>query len=466
MQLMVILDGSIVTVALPTIQSDLGFTTSQLAWVVNAYLLAFAGLLLLSGRLGDLIGSRKVFLVGLALFTIASVVAALAPSPEMLIAGRFLQGVGGALASAVILGMIVRLYPEPGEQAKAMALYSFIGAGGAAIGLISGGLITQSIGWEGVFWVNVPFGVVAFVVALKVLSPESGIGFRQGADILGAALVTGGLSLGVYAIVMIADPAVSGTRSALLGVVAALMIVAFLVRQAKAGTPLLPLRIFRNRQASAANAIVVTGFAAGFGFQFMLALYLQGVLGLDALSTGLAFLPAPAMIAVVSLFFAARLVARFGPRPILVIGFGALATGLVLLSRAPIDGDYFVDIMPILFLMGAGFGLALPTVVMTAMAGAAPEDQGAASGLNNTAQQAGGAIGLAVLATVAASATASSAEAGAGAIEALRDGYSLAFAIAAAFALLGVLIAIVFIRKPEEQPVEEEQIAELATAAA
>ncbi|GAB3998500.1 hypothetical protein GCM10029992_24490 [Glycomyces albus] len=313
-----------------------------------------------------------------------------------------------------------------------MGLYSFIGAGGSAIGLISGGVITQAIGWEGVFWVNVPFGVAAIVLAPKVLARESGLGLRQGADVLGAALVTVGLSLGVYAIVTIAEPEVPGSRSAVLGAIAAAMIVAFMVRQAKARTPLLPLRIFRNRRASAANAIVVVGFATGFGFQFMLALYLQRVLGLGALETGLAFLPAPAMIALVSLFVASRLVARFGTRLVLAIGFAFLAVGMALLSRAPIEGDYFADVMPLLFLMGAGFGLALPTLVMTAMSGAAPEDQGVASGLNNTAQQAGGAMGLAILATAAASMTAGRLEAGIGQVEALRDGYSLAFQIAGA----------------------------------
>ncbi|WP_199043212.1 MFS transporter [Glycomyces salinus] len=465
MQLMVILDGSIVTVALPTIQSDLGFTTSQLAWVVNAYLIAFAGLLLLSGRLGDLVGSAKVFQAGLALFTAASVLAALAPSPEVLIAGRFLQGVGAALSSAVILGMIVRLYPEPGEQAKAMGLYSFIGAGGSAIGLVSGGVITQAIGWEGVFWVNVPIGLAAIVVAPKVLARERGLGLKQGADVLSAALVTVGLSLGVYAIVAIAEPEVPGSRSALLGAVAAALIAVFLVRQAKAKTPLLPLRIFRNRRASAANAVVVVGFATGFGFQFMLALYLQRVLGLGALETGLAFLPAPLMIGVVSLFVAARMVARFGTRAVLAIGFTALALGMALLSRAPIEGDYFIDVLPISFLMGAGFGLALPTLVMTAMSGAAPDDQGVASGLNNTAQQAGGAIGLAVLATVAASMTAGRLEAGTGQVEALRDGYSLAFQVAGGFALLALVIALVFLGGPKRTE-KEEPTREPATASA
>ncbi|WP_017588909.1 MFS transporter [Nocardiopsis ganjiahuensis] len=464
MQLMVILDGTIVTVALPTIQDDLGFTDSGLAWVVNAYLIAFAGLLLLSGRLGDLLGGKRVFIAGLATFTLASVLAGLAVNPAMLIAGRFGQGVGGAMASAVILGMIVALYPRPGEQAKAMGIYSFVSAGGGAIGLIAGGVITQTLGWESAFLVNVPIGIATLVLALRFITGQPGIGFDKGADLLGAALVTIGLSLGVYTIAQIAEPESTTGRSLGLGAIAVALLIGFLWRQTRAATPLLPLRIFRDRRLSTANLVVVTIFVAGFGFQFLGALYLQRVLGLDSLHTGLAFLPAPVTLGITSLFLSSRLTGRFGIRKVLMSGMTALAAGLLLLSRVPEQGNYFADVMPALFIMGVGMGLALPAAIMAAMSGAAPEDQGLASGLNNTAQQAGGAIGLAVLATAAAAVTADRIESGTAAMTALRDGYSLAFLIAAGVVAAGTVLTAFALRTPATPETAAEE-SEPATAA-
>ncbi|MEV5537865.1 MFS transporter [Saccharopolyspora shandongensis] len=456
MQLMVVLDGTVVTVALPSIQDELGFSPSGLAWVVNSYLIAFAGLLLLSGRLGDLIGGKKVFLAGLITFTAASVLCGVAVDPAMLVVGRFAQGVGGALSSAVILGMIAGLYPRPGEQARAMGIYSFVSAGGGAIGLIAGGVITRTLGWEGAFLVNVPIGVVTLVLAVRVLADSPGLGFRRGADLLGAVLVTAGLSLGVYAIVQLAEPTSSTGTTLGCAVIAVALVAAFLVRQAKTATPLLPLRIFRSRQLSAANVIVVLVFAAGFGFQFLNALYLQRVLGFDSLQTGLAFVPAPVTLGTVSLFFAARLTDRFGARKVLLTGLFALGSGLALLSRAPVGGDYFADVLPTLFLMGAGMGLAIPAVITMAMSGADPRDAGLASGLNNTAQQAGAAVGLATLATLAAGHTDTRLQAGADALSALRDGYSMSFLLSAGFVFAGLVIAFVALRPaPEPEPVVE-----------
>ncbi|NUS72432.1 MAG: MFS transporter [Corynebacteriales bacterium] len=463
MQLMIILDGTIVTVALPTIQEDLNFSSSGLAWVVNSYLIAFAGLLLLSGKLGDLIGSKKVFIAGLVTFTAASVLAAVAVNPLMLILGRFAQGIGGALASAVILGMIIRLYPKPGEQAKVMGIYSFVSAGGGAIGLIAGGVITETIGWTGAFWVNVPIGIIALVLAVRGLPNESGIGLHKGADVLGAVLVTVGLSLGIYTIVQLAEPETTTGQSLGYGATAAVLLIAFLIRQAKSANPLLPLRIFRSRQVSAANIVVIMIFAAGFGFQFLNALYLQKVLGFDSLRTGLAFLPAPVTLGAISLFLASKLNIRFGAHKVLLVGLFGLGAGLALLSRAPENGNYFIDVMPTLFIMGAGMGLALPAAIMMAMSGAQPADQGLASGLNNTAQQAGGAVGLAVLATTAATYTASQQDAGAAAVTALRDGYSVAFLIAAGFAFVGFLVAA-FALRPAETPTHKVQETEALLA--
>lgn len=398
MQLMIILDGTVVTVALPTLQRDLGFSSAGLAWVMNSYLIAFAGLLLLAGRLGDLIGGKRVFVAGLGLFTAASLLCGIAGSAEVLIAGRTLQGVGGALASAVILGMIVGLFPAPGEQARAMGIYSFTSASGASIGLILGGVITETIGWHWAFLINVPIGLIAVLFAQRLLTREPGLGLGKGADVLRAALV---------AIV----------------------------------------RMFRSRQMTVANVVVMLVFAAGFGFQFMTALYLQRVLGYDSLATGLAFLPAPIMNALMSLSIAPRLTVRYGPRRMLLVGLALFALALLWLSQAPVDGSYVVNVAPALAVMGAGIGLAIPAAIMLAMAAAAPSDAGLASGLNNTAQQAGAAVGTAVLATLAAATTSQRLSEGAGDLLALRDGYGVAWITAAGFVTAAFLLSLIALRR-------------------
>jgi EmrB/QacA subfamily drug resistance transporter len=466
MQLMIILDGTVVTVALPTIQNQLHFSQADLAWVVNAYLISFAGLLLLAGRLGDLIGARRVFLAGLTVFTLASLACGLSGNQQVLVASRFIQGVGGALASAVILGMIVGLFPEPGDQARAMGIYSFVSAGGAAIGLIAGGVITQTLGWTWAFLINVPIGVVALFLALRLLSPSRGAGIREGADVLGAVLVTAGLSLGVFTIVNSAGTSTSTTRTLGCGAVALLLLVGFVVRQMKAAKPMLPLRILRGRQLSAANVVVVLVFAAGFGFQFLNALYLQRVLHFSSMQTGLAFLPGPVVIGVVSLFFSAKLVARFGMRHVLLAGLAAIGTGLLLLGRAPVDGRYFVDVFPVLLLMGLGMGLAIPSVIMLAMSGAESSDAGVASGLNNTAQQAGAAVGLAILATLAASHSRSLSDKGVATVTALRDGYSLAFLVSAGFVFAGFLVAALVLKPAPQADAPAAEVREPSTVAA
>jgi len=446
MQLMIILDGTVVTVALPTIQKDLGFSQAGLAWVMNSYLIAFAGLLLLAGRLGDLIGSKRVFLAGLSLFTAASLICGLATSSELLIAGRSLQGVGGALASAVILGMIVGLFPAPGEQARAMGVYGFTSASGASIGLILGGVITQTVGWHWSFLINIPIGIVSLVLAVRLLTPERGIGISKGADIVGAVLVTAGLSLGIYTIVQTAEASAELLRTIVLAVVAVLLLGGFVLRQARAAQPLLALHIFRKRQVTVANVIVVLLFAAGFGFQFMTALYLQSVLGYDSLHTGLAFLPAPLIGAAMSLFIGPRLTVRFGSRTMLLAGLATLLVALVLISQAPVDGSYLLNVAPAAALVGAGTGVGIPAAIMLAMSGAEPGDAGLASGLNNTAQQAGAAVGTAVLATLAASQTAAKLAEGAWEGSALRDGYSAAFLAAAGFVIAALVLGATLLR--------------------
>ena len=445
MQLMIILDGTVVTVALPTIQGDLGFSQAGLAWVMNSYLIAFAGLLLLAGRIGDLIGSKRIFVAGLALFTAASLLCGVAGSAEVLIAGRFLQGVGGALASAVILGMIVNLYPAPGEQARAMGVYSFTAASGASIGLILGGVITQTIGWHWAFLINVPIGAIALAFAVRLLSHQPGLGLAKGADVLGAVLVTAGLSLGVYTIVQTAEPNATLTRTLLQAAASIVLLAAFVVRQARIKNPLLALRIFRRRQLSVANVVVVLLFAAGFGFQFTTALYVQRVLGYDSLTTGLAFLPAPIMNALMSLSIAPRLTVRFGARKMLIAGLVVFLLALLWISQAPVDGSYVVNVGPVLAVMGAGIGVAIPASIMLAMSGADASDAGLAPGLNNTAQQAGAAIGTAVLATLAASTTAHRATEGT--LQALRDGYGAAWLAAAGFVFAAAVLSISLLRQ-------------------
>jgi EmrB/QacA subfamily drug resistance transporter len=445
MSLMIVLDSTVVAVAVPDIQRALGFSAAGVAWVVNAYLVAFAGLLLLAGRLGDLLGAWRVFLAGLAVFTAASLLCGLAPTAGLLLAGRFAQGAGGALAAAVVLGMIVRLYPEPAAQAWAMGVYSFTQAGGAAAGLVAGGVLTDALGWPAIFLVNVPIGAVVGVLGRRWLPREAGLGRGAGLDVPGALLITGGLSLGVYAIVRTGSPGAAVTATAS-GTAAVVLILGFLLRQRRAHQPLIPLRLLRRRWLLLSNAAVVLIFATGMGFQFLNALFLQRVMGWGAFGTGLAFLPTPIAIALVSLFVAPRLTGRFGPRPVLTGGLALLLAGLLLLGRMPAAASYPTDMLPPLVVMGLGVGVVVPAVIMLAMAGAAPADTGMVSGFSNTAQQAGGALGLSVLAAVAAAHTSGPGAAG------LRDGYTTAFLTAAGFVTAALLIVVLALRRPPRRP--------------
>ncbi len=424
-QLMIILDGTIVTVAGPSIQSDLGFTQANLAWIVNAYLIAFGGLLLLSGRLGDLVGRKRIFTAGLAIFTLASLAAGLADSQGVLIAARFVQGVGGAMTTAVALGMIITMFPEPLERAKALGMYAFVGSAGASIGVFAGGVLTQTLGWNWVFYVNLPIGIAIIALAARVLQNEKGLGLRAGADVVGSTLVTAGLMLGVYTIV---QPSFG------FGAVSIALLAIFVVRQARAKNPLLPLRIFRNRNLSAANISQALMIAAMLGFQFVVALYLQRVLGYDALETGLAFLPITFAIGIVSLGLSAKLVTRFGPRAVLIAGQAFLAVGFLILMQATENGSYLLPVLPAMIVLGIGGGLSLPSISSLTMSGVAPDDAGLASGLANTTMQVGGALGVAVLAALATSRADQLIAAGERATTALAGGYQLAFTIS------GVLI--------------------------
>jgi EmrB/QacA subfamily drug resistance transporter len=444
--LMIILDQTIVNVALPTIQSDLGFSQSSLAWVINAYLIALGGLLLLAGRMGDLLGRKRVFLAGLALFTLASLLCGVSQTEAMLIGARFVQGVGAAMASAVILGMIVTMFPQPREQAMAIGIYSFVASAGASIGLLAGGLITQAINWHWIFFVNLPIGVAAAVLAVRLLEDDHGLGLGEGADVAGATLVTAALMLGVYTIVGTVDHGWSSAHTLGFGGAALALLAGFVARQATASRPLVPLRIFRSRNVSGANVVQALMVAGMFGMFFMGTLYLQRVLGYDAVQTGAAFLPVSVGIGVLSLGFSARLITRLGARAVLLPGLVALVAGLVLLTGAPVGGDYVTDLLPALVLLGVGAGIAFPALVTLAMSGATPADSGLASGLVNTTQQVGGALGLAVLATLSTSRSNHLLADGESAASALTGGYHLAFAIGAGLVIAAIVVAALVLR--------------------
>jgi EmrB/QacA subfamily drug resistance transporter len=440
---MIILDGTIVTVALPSIQRQLGFSAVSLSWVVNAYLIAFGSLLLLAGRLGDLIGRKRMFLAGLAAFTVASLLCGLSAGPAMLIAARFAQGIGGAMVTSVSLGMIVTLFPGPREQAKAIGAVSFVGAAGASVGLVLGGVLTEAVGWHWIFFVNVPIGVLVMLPSVKVLQAAPGTGLRNGADWLGALLVTSGLMLGVYAIVGTSQYGWGSARTLGEAALAAAVIAAFVIRQATARAPLLPLRLFASRALAGANLAQLLVIAAAFGFQVMITLYLQRVLGYGAAASGLGLLPTAAVIGTVALGLSARIAARFGPRPMLLAGLGLITAGLALLTLIPVQASYPTQILPPLLIFGMGGGLCLPALASLGMSGATPAEAGLASGLFNTTQQIGAALGVAVLSTLAAAQTRSQHSAGTNTAAALAAGYHLAFATAAGLAGTAVVVAAV-----------------------
>jgi EmrB/QacA subfamily drug resistance transporter len=432
--LMIILDGTIVSVALPAIQADLGFTPSALAWTVNAYLISLGGLLLLAGRLGDLVGRRRMLLVGLFLFVLASLACGFAPTPEALIGARFAQGVAAAMSSGVVLGMIVELFPDAAERARAMGVYAFVGAGGASIGVLLGGVLTASVGWPWIFWVNVPIGLVAIALTRWAVTPDGPRPAIGRPDVLGGVLVTAGLVLGVLTIV---DTSAGPVRLAE-GIAAAVLLAAFVRRQRRATEPLVRLSIFGSRAVTGGNLAQLLMVAGMLGFQFIAAQYLQNSLGLGPAAAGLGMLPIPLVIAAVSLLVAGRLIARSGARPVLLVGEVLLVAGLLLLARPP-SGSYLVDVLPSFVVLGVGAGLALPAVNTVMMSDATPTDAGLASGLANTSQQIGGALGTAVLAALAAAVT--------DATGVLADGYRLAFAVGAGSVAAAVLVTVLVLRK-------------------
>ncbi|THJ49474.1 DHA2 family efflux MFS transporter permease subunit [Burkholderia sp. LS-044] len=440
--LMIVLDSTIVNVALPSISTDLHFTETALVWVVNAYLLTFGGCLLLGGRLGDLYGQRRMFLAGLVVFTLASLACGLAQSQTMLIAARAVQGLGGAVVSAVSLSLIMNLFTEPGERARAMGVYGFVCAGGGSIGVLLGGLLTSSLSWHWIFLVNLPIGIAVYAMCVALLPrPRAPAGTAR-LDVAGAVTVTASLMLAVYGIVGGNEAGWLSTQTVVLIGAAVALLALFIAIEARAAHPLMPLTLFAARNVALANVIGVLWAAAMFAWFFLSALYMQRVLGYGPLQVGLAFLPANLIMAAFSLGLSARIVMRFGIRGPIAAGLLIAACGLALFSRAPVDGGFVWHVLPGMTLLGIGAGVAFNPMLLAAMSDVDPADSGLASGIVNTAFMMGGALGLAVLASLAAARTDVLAAANAAPLDALNGGYHAAFAFGAAFAAAAALIGL------------------------
>ena len=444
--LMIVLDSTIVNVALPSIRADLHYSETSLVWVVNAYLLTFGGFLLLGGRLGDLYGHRRLFLIGITLFTLASLACGLSNSQERLIVARAVQGVGGAVVNAVALSLIMTLFTEEAERAKAMGLFGFVCAGGGSIGVLLGGFLTSVLSWHWIFLVNIPIGILVFALCLILLPSGATQAGARHLDVGGAVTVTAALMLAVYAIVNGNDAGwYSGTTLGYLGA-AAILFLAFLIIQTRVRAPLVPLRLFRLRNLATSNFVCVLWAAACFAWFFISALYLQRVLSYSALQVGMAFLPANLIMAAFSVGLSAKLVMRFGLKSPLVVGLAAAAAGLALFARMPVDGHFVADVLPGMLLIGFGAGVAFNPLLLAAMGDVEPDESGLASGVVNTAFMMGGALGLAILASGAAGRTQQLIATGSSAVVALNSGYRVAFAVGAACAAVAAAAALLLLR--------------------
>jgi EmrB/QacA subfamily drug resistance transporter len=455
--LMIVLDSTVVNVALPSIRASLGFSEASLVWVVNAYLLTFGGFLLLGGRLADLYGQRRLFLIGVIVFTGASLVCGLAPSPEALVAARALQGVAGAVVSAVALSLIVNLFPEGAQRVRAMGYFGFISAGGGSVGVLLGGLITSLLDWRWIFLINLPVGVAVIFLSLRLIPSGGGMTERPRLDIAGAITVTLALMLAVYGIVG-AEQA-GWTSPQTLGAIAAgaLLLLVFLVIEARVSAPLMPLRLFRLRNVSTANVVAVLWAAAMFAWFFLSALYLQLVLGYSPLQVGLAFLPANLIMGAFSYRLSAEAVNRFGIRGPAVAGLLLTAVGLGLFALAPVNGSFLLHVLAPMLVLGVGVGVTFNPLLLAAMGDVAPGEAGLASGVVNTAFMMGGALGLAVLASLAAGRTSDLNQAGLAVTAALNGGYQLAFVAGALCAAAAAALAAIFL-KPQRQGEETARL--------
>jgi EmrB/QacA subfamily drug resistance transporter len=439
--LLIVLDISIVNVALPSIREDLGFSEASLAWVINAYTLTFGGFMLLAGRLGDLFGHRRMFLLGVGLFTVASLACGLATSQEMLVGARAVQGIGGAIVAAVALSLIMTLFTEPGERAKAMGVIGFVAAGGGSIGVLAGGVLTDILNWHWIFLVNLPIGAAVIAFCLGLLPADGAERARTSLDVTGAVTVTASLMLAVYAIVNGNEEGwTSGPTLGLLGAAAA-GLAFFVLLESRVKAPLMPLALFKLRSVAVSNVAGILWSAAMFAMFFLSALYLQLVLGYSPLEVGLAFLPANLIMGVMSLGLSAKLVMRYGVKLPFVAGMTLVAIGLAIFARVPVEGSFLVDVLPSMIILGFGIGVAMNPLLLAAMGDVEPQDAGVASGVVNTSFMLGGALGLAVLASVAAARTGDSRTAAA-----LVDGYQAAFVIGAVFAAAAGAVAAAFMR--------------------
>jgi EmrB/QacA subfamily drug resistance transporter len=445
--LMIVLDVTIVGVALPSIREDLGFSEESLAWVVNAYLITFGGFLLLGGRFGDLFGHRKLFLLGIGLFTLASAACGFATSQEMLIGARAVQGIGGAVVSAVALSLTMTLFTEPAERAKAMGVFGFVASGGGSIGVLLGGVLTDVLNWHWIFLVNVPVGIAVVVLAFLLIPAERVATAALKLDVAGAVSVTAALMLGVYAIVN--GNEVGWVTAQTLGLLAAAgaLLVAFLVIESRVESPLVPLRLFRLRNIAVSNVVGVLWAGAMFAWFFLSALYMQLVLGYSPLEVGLAFLPGNIIMGILSISISAMLVMRFGIRLPLAVGLSLAGVGLLLFARAPVDGTFVVDVLPAMILLGLGAGMAFNPVLLAAMSDVEPNEAGLASGVVNTSFMMGGALGLAVLASLAAARTDTLLAAGDSEVAALTGGYHVAFFVGALFAFAAATLGGLLLRQ-------------------
>ncbi len=454
-QLMMVLDATIVNVALPSIQNDLHFSQGNLTWVIDGYLITFGGFLLLAGRFGDLVGRKRVFLTGLVLFTAASVLCGVADSQGLLIGARLLQGIGGAVASSVILAIIVTEFPEAKEQAKAMGMYAFVSAGGGSIGLLAGGVLTQSLDWHWIFFVNVPIGLVAFLMGSALIEENEGIGLAGGVDVAGSALITLATMLGAFAIVKSTEYGLLSAKTLGVGAGSLVLLGAFFTLESRIENPIMPLRILRLRMlmgSSLVRGLLVTGMFSAF---FLGALYLERVLGYDAIDTGLAFLPLTGSIAVMSMGLSAKATERFGSLNTLAVGLTGIIAGLLLLADAGVHSSYFPGLFLAFFFLGLGAGASFLPLLTIGMSDAPKRDAGLASGIINVSVQLFGAIGLAALGAIATDHTKALTAHGNPLNSALTGGYHLAYIVAAAFVAVGIVAALFVLRPPTNTVAQE-----------
>jgi EmrB/QacA subfamily drug resistance transporter len=455
--LMIVLDGTIVNVALPSIRADLGFSETSLAWVVNVYMLTFGGFLLLAGRMGDLFGHRRLFLIGLTVFISASLACGLAGSPEFLIGARAVQGLGGAVVSVVSLSLIMTMFTEPAERAKAMGFIGFVIAGGGSLGVLLGGVLTGALDWHWIFLVNIPIGA-AVIVACRFLLPITAVHGGAGRlDVAGSVTVTVALLIAVYAIMDGNHAGWGSVQTIGLLVIALLLLAVFLHVESRAASPVMPLALFRLRSVATANVVGVLWAGAMFAWFFLSALYLQLVLGYSPLAVGLAFLPANLIMGAFSLGLSERIVLRFGIRAPLAIGMSLVAASLALYARAPVSGDYAVDVLPGMIVLGLGMGVSLNPVLLAAMSEVAPSQAGLASGVANTSFMMGGALGLAVLASLADARTETLTDAGVDRLAALTGGYHAAFVVGALFAATAAALGALLLPPDGVPPPDEDR---------